>query len=166
MTRTSRREGLTIVEVLIALAIIGVAFTILSVALVGSLQNTERAGTRTQTTHYLNFIGRLVAGGSMDALPRLGEVSPAETVRVWGYGTLQTAFPELPLPSGARTDPARYRAEVEYEGVISFAGAESVRYRITVCTQATTGGEACVSGTTLGPEPHGDGSGGMMTGVN
>ncbi len=52
------RRGLTIVEVLVALVVIVVAFTILSTALVSNLQQTQRAGTRTQTTQFLAYFGR------------------------------------------------------------------------------------------------------------
>ena len=153
------RSGLTIVEVLIALAIVGVAVAILSTSLVGNLQQTERAGTRTQTTQYLNFLGRKVAGGDGAVL------APAGAALTWAYGELGGAFPDLPTGSGGRDDAERYRASVEHVANVAFVGAEAVQYRITVCTQSTTG-EACVVGTTLGPEPAAGGAAPLLPGIN
>jgi prepilin-type N-terminal cleavage/methylation domain-containing protein len=152
-----RRRGLTIIEVLVALAIIAVAFTLLSTALVGSLQQTSRAGTRTQTTQYLEFLGRQVAGGSGAVLAAAG------TPIAWAYGALDDAFPELPGAGGA--DAAAYRAEVAQVATVAFAGASAVQYRITVCTQDATG-ETCVAGTTLGPPPSAGGTPPLLPGIN
>lgn len=155
----SRRQGLSLVEVLIALVIIGIAFTILSVALVSSLRNTERAGTRTQTTQYLNYIGRLVSGADNRVLPAVGET------RTWAYGAMAAAFPDLPGGTAGRNNPNLYRATVESLGWFSFAGADSVQYRVTVCTESSTG-EACVAGTTLGSPPYTDDPLGTLPGIN
>ncbi len=153
------RRGLTIVEVLIALAIVGVAVAILSTSLVGSLKQTERAGTRTQTTQYLNVLGRKVAGGDGAVL------APVGAALAWAYGELDDAFPDLPTGTGGRDDADRYRASVEHVAEVAFVGAEAVQYRITVCTQSTTG-EACVAGTTLGPEPAPGGATPPLPGIN
>lgn len=154
-----RYQGLSLVEVLIALVIVGIAFTILSVALVGSLRNTERAGTRTQTTQYLNYIGRLVSGADNRVLPAVGET------RTWAYGAMAAAFPDLPGGTAGRNNPNLYRATVESLGWFGFAGAQSVQYRVTVCTESSTG-EACVVGTTLGSPPWTDNPSGVLNGIN
>lgn len=153
------RRGLTILEVIIALVVIGVAFTILSTALVGSLRTTELAGTRTQTTQYLNYIGRLVSGADNRVLPAVGET------RTWAYGAMAAAFPDLPGGTAGRNNPNLYRTTVESLGWFSFAGANSVQYRVTVCTQASAG-EACVAGTTLGSPPYTDEPTGTLPGIN
>ncbi len=157
--RASSNRGLTIVEVLIAIVIIGVAFTILSTALVGSLRNTERSGTRTQTTQYLSYLGRKVSGGDNAVLPLAGQTL------TWAYGTLGAAFPDLPTVGGTRSNVNLYRATVQSVAAVNFVGATSVRYRITVCTQSTTG-EACVSGTTLGSPPYTEDPTGVLPGIN
>lgn len=156
----SRRRGLSIIEVLVALVVVGIAFAILSTALVGNLRNTERAGTRTQTTQYLNYLGRQVSGGMNNAV-----LPPAGDTFSWGYGALGAAFPDLPGGTGTRNDANRYRAAIESLGAFTFAGASSVRYSITVCTESSTG-EACVSGTTLSSPPHTGTPSGVTTGLN
>lgn len=153
------RRGLTIVEVLIALGIIGVAFAILSTALVGNLQHTQRAGVRTQATHYLNYLGRRVAGGDAGVLAEVDEPI------AWDYGALVTAFPDLPSGAAGRADADRYRAVVENVGTIDFVGALTVHYRVTVCTASATG-ETCVAGNTLGPEPAVGGTPPPLEGIN
>lgn len=153
------RRGLSLVEVLVALAIIAIAFTILSTALVGNLQQTSRAGTRTQTTQYLAYFGRKVAGGDAAVLAAAG------TPLAWGYGALGAAFDDLPTGGGGLDDAARYRAEVAQVGTVAFVGASAVQYRITVCT-TDVGGESCVRGSTLGPPPTPAGTPPLLPGIN
>lgn len=153
------RRGLTIVEVLVALVVIVVAFSILSTALVGNLQQTQRAGTRTQTTQYLAYFGRKVAGGDPAVLAAVG--SPL----TWGYGALASAFDDLPSGGGDLADVSRYRAEVEQVGSVAFVGASAVHYRIVVCATGTTG-EACATGNTLGPPPTPGGTPPLLPGIN
>jgi prepilin-type N-terminal cleavage/methylation domain-containing protein len=140
------RQGLSLVEVIIALAIVAIAMAILSTALVGNLRFTDVAGARTQTTQYLSFLGRRVAGGAPDVLPAAG------ATLTWGYGTLAAAFEDLPAGGGGRDDVARYRAEVENVAGVTFVGATAVQYRVTVCSE-TTAGESCATGVTVGPAP-------------
>lgn len=154
-----RRDGLTILEVLIALVIVGVSFAILSVAMVGSLQQTQRAGIRTQSTQYLNYFGRLVAGGDQAVL------AGSTTALSWGYGALGGAFVDLPTGSGGSADAARYRAVIENVGAVTFVGASAVHYRVTVCTTSVTG-ETCVVGNTLGPAPGLPGGTPPLEGIN
>lgn len=153
------RRGLTIIEVLVALVIVAVAFTILSTGLVGSLQQTQRAGIRTQTTQYLADFGRRVAGGDGAVL------AAASTPLTWAYGGLGAAFADLPTGGGIG-DAARYRVQIEQVGTVTFVGATAVQYRITVCTMTTTG-ESCTVGTTLGPPPTAGGSSPpLLPGIN
>ena len=155
-----RRRGMTIIEVLVALVIIGIAFTILSVALVGNLRQTDRFGARTQTSQFLSYLGRLVAGGDPDVL------AAADTPLTWDYGQLGAAFADLPTGSGGRDDVARYRATIEQVSAVNFVGASAAQYRITVCS-TDVAGEACVNGTTLGPAPLGVGTAPpLLPGIN
>lgn len=147
------RHGLTLAEVVIAMAVVAVAFTILSTALVFNLQVTGTSGARTQTTQYLNYLGRLVAGGNVDVLP------PAGGTLTWDYGAMATAIAFADLPGGSGWEAAdRYRASVEHVGVVTFAGAEGVQYRVTVCSM-TPNGESCTVGVTIGPERLAGGGG-------
>lgn len=153
------RRGLTIVEVMVALLVVGIAFTVISIALVNSIRQTDRAGARTQSTQYLSYLGRMVAGGAAGVL-----AFPAEPEQ-WDYGQLADAFEDLPTGAGGREDAARYRAIVENVGAVSVAGAAAVQYRITVCTTSVAG-EACISGVTVGPEPSVDGNPAPLEGIN
>ncbi|MFN2322263.1 MAG: prepilin-type N-terminal cleavage/methylation domain-containing protein [Trueperaceae bacterium] len=144
------RRGLSLVEVIIALAVVAIAFAILSTALVGQLRFSGNANARTQTTQYLNYLGRLVAGGAEDVLPAAGNTL------TWDYGAMVAAFPDL--PGGAGLDAAgRYRAEVESVGAVAYVGAIGVQYRVRVCSVTPTG-ESCAAATTIGPAPAATGA--------
>lgn len=140
------RRGLSLVEVIIALAIVMIAIGILSTAIVSNLRVTSTFGARTQTTQYLNYLGRLVSGGSPAVL------SVAGTPLTWDYGDMATSFTDLPTGGGGLEEAGRYRAEVENLGGVTFLGANAVQYRVTVCSQ-TASGESCTVGLTLGPPP-------------
>lgn len=153
------RRGLSLVEVIIALAVVAIAFAILSTALVGQLRFSGNANARTQTSQYLNYLGRLVVGGDAAVLPPVGES------RVWAYGALETAFPDL--PSGGGLEAAdRYRAQVDSVAAITYVGATGVQYRVTVCSETPTG-ESCSVAATIGPPPlAGGGSAPPLPGIN
>jgi prepilin-type N-terminal cleavage/methylation domain-containing protein len=151
------KRGLTLIEVLVALLILGVAVAILSIALLGSVRQTDRFGARTQASDFLSYLGRQVTAGEVAALPF------ANAPLAWDYGELAAAFPEL--AAEGRADPARYRASIERIAPIAFAGAEAVQYRIAVCTTAASG-EACVEGTTLGPDALDRGPASLLPGLN
>jgi prepilin-type N-terminal cleavage/methylation domain-containing protein len=142
------RRGLTLVETIIALAIIAIAFSILATAFVGNVRVSGTAGERTQSTQYLSYLGRLVAGGGVAGGAAV--LPAAEGSISWDYGALVEAFPDLPSQAGQRGDAARYRAEVEHLGAVGFLGGSGVEYRITVCSTTVTG-ESCTVGVTVGP---------------
>lgn len=152
------RRGMSLVEVILALAVVAIAFAILSTALVGQLRFAGTAGARTQTTQYLNYLGRLVVGGNADVLPAVG------ASLTWAYGALATSFPDLPGGSGLEA-AARYRAQIDGVGAVNFAGAQGVQYRVTVCSVAPTG-ESCTSAVTIGPAPVASGSAPPLPGIN
>lgn len=153
------RRGLSLVEVIIALAVVAIAFAILSTALVGQLRFSGNANARTQTAQYLNYFGRLVAGGDAAVLPALG------ASEVWDYGALGTDFPDLPAGSGLEATD-RYRVQIDSVAVVTYVGATGVQYRVTVCSVTPTG-ESCAVGATIGPAPlAGGGSAPPLPGIN
>lgn len=152
------RRGLSLVEVIIALAVVAIAFAILSTALVAQLRASGTAGARTQTTQYLNFLGRLVAGGNADVLPAAG------ASLTWDYGAMGTSFPDLPGGDGLEA-ANRYRAQVDNVAAVSFVGAVGVEYRVSVCSM-TPNGESCAVGVTIGPAPVAGGSAPPLPGIN
>lgn len=157
-TTASRAQGLTLLEVILAIAIIGVLSAMLTTAVVGNLQKTRSFGSRTQAAQILNLIGRRVAGGESALLPASG--APVS----WDYGGLAGAFPDL-ATQGSFTEPDLYRAAVSNAGSVSLAGASLVEYDVSVC-YAGDGGESCVRGSTLGPEPGGAANTAPLPGIN
>jgi len=153
------RRGLSLVEVIIALAVVAIAFAILSTALVGQLRFSGNANARTQTTQYLNYLGRLVVGGDAAVLPAVGDSL------VWDYGQLGAAFPDLPGGGGLEAAD-RYRAQIDSVAGITYVGATGVQYRVSVCSVTPTG-ESCAVGSTIGPPPlAGGGSAPPLPGIN
>lgn len=144
-TLAGRSAGLTLLEVIIALAVVGVVTALLSTAVVGNLQKSRTFGGRTQAGQILNYFGRRVAGGDRALLPASG------TPLSYDYGTLKTSFKEL-TSDGGFADPDRYRVDITNVGSVTLSSASAVRYDVTVCFQAS-GGESCVVGTTLGAAP-------------
>lgn len=142
--KTRPQHGLSLVEVIVALAVVMIAIGILATAIVSNLRITSTSGARTQTTQYLNYLGRLVSGGTPVVL--------ADPTLEWAYGDLGTTFTDLPTGGGGLEEAARYRAEIENLGAVTFLGADAVQYRVTVCSQTATG-ESCAVGLTLGPAP-------------
>ena len=136
-----RDSGLTIVEVLVALAVLAIVIAVLTTAMVTSMQQNVVAGGRTQAVQILNYLGRLASGGDARVI--------TDSSVAWGYGQLPTTFTELAAGDGFMA-PERYRAEVARVGVLSIGVASMQHYRVRVCWQAA-GGEQCVTGDTAGP---------------
>lgn len=145
MRWTRAALGLTVIEVLIALAVIGVVTATFTTAVVGNLHHASVTGARTEAVQVLDYLGRRAAGGDSAVLPAAG--SPLS----WGYGTLATSFPDL-TNHGGLSDPARYRADVSNAGTVAMAGASATEYDVRVCYQAG-GAEHCVQAATMGPAP-------------
>lgn len=158
MSHAAGRQGLTIIEVLIALAIVAVISTVLLTTVVTSFRTDRASGERTQAAQYLNYLGRRVAGGHRAALPTATD--PA----TWGYGELDTAFPDLTTADGF-ADPNRFRARVALDGDISVPTASIVHYVIDVCWRGTDS-ESCLTGHTGGPPPTAPGTPPPLPGLN
>jgi prepilin-type N-terminal cleavage/methylation domain-containing protein len=155
--RTAATRGLTVIEVLIALAVIGVITATFTTTVVSTLHHSSVTGARTEAVQVLNYLGRRAAGGDTVVLPAAG------TPNTWAYGSLGSSFPDL-TNQGGLTDPARYRAAITNAGTVTLAGASSVEYDVNVCYQAG-GGEHCVQATTLGPAPSSGGSTPTLPGI-
>lgn len=135
-------KGLSMVEVLIALAVVGIVVAVLTTATLSSVRNTATSGGRTQATQVLSYLGRLVAGGD-DILFQNEELQ-------WGYGELGGHFTELAREAG-RADPDLYRAEITTDEEVTFRSVSMPLYQVSVCWM-TSGTESCVTGETVGPE--------------
>lgn len=145
--RPLRAEGLTLLEVVLALAVLAVLGAVFTTSILSNLRHTTVAGQRTQAAQALNYIGRRVAGGDAAVIPAaLGDTA------TWDYGDLGTAFDDLTGADGF-ADPDRYKVSVTATGEVSlFTGADTatvVQYDIQVCFENQSS-ESCISGTTLG----------------
>lgn len=137
-----RSEGLTLLEVVLALAVLAIIGATITTAILNNLRHTTTAGQRTQGAQVLNYLGRRVAGGDALVLPNAG------ATLTWDYGDLGTTFTDLQGADGV-AEPERYRVTITASGTVSVAGASVVQYDLNVCFQGQQG-ESCVAGTTLG----------------
>ena len=157
-SRARRQGGLTLLEVIIAIAVLGIVTAVLTTGVVGNLQKTRTFGGRTEASQILNYFGRRVAGGDNVVLP--------SSTLDWDYGDLTTAFPELSR-EGGYAEPDRFRVSITNQGTVGVGSSSSTatRYDVSVCFQAA-GGESCLSGTTLGAAPSAAGSAPPLPGMN
>lgn len=139
------KQGLTVVEAMVAIAILGIITAAVMTTFVNSIRFNADAGKRTQSAQLLNYLGRRVAGG--EGLVLAG----ADDALEWTYGELDAAFPELSGEEGF-ANPDFYRASVSNMGEIALDSASIIHYRIEVCVRAN-GDENCVRGDTAGPPP-------------
>jgi type II secretory pathway pseudopilin PulG len=137
-------KGFTIIEVLISLAVLIIAISILSSTVIGSTRHDRNSGMKTQAVELLNYIGRYALEGSTVVVP----AAPATTKTI-NYGALASTLPGIQSQSGFG-DLANYKAVVESKGTVSLAGAVANRYDIKVCWKDKAG-EACIGSTTMGP---------------
>jgi prepilin-type N-terminal cleavage/methylation domain-containing protein len=138
------RQGFTIIEVLISLAILVVAISVLSSTIIGSTRHDRNSGQRTQAVELLNYIGRYALEGSSVVIP----ASPA-TLKTINYGSVASAFPDL-LVQGGFSDPSLYKATITFKGQVALSTASANQYDINVCWKDKDQ-ESCVLATTLGP---------------
>lgn len=138
------QQGLTIIEVLVAVAIIGISVSILMTASLSSIRHNAVSGSRTQAAQVLGFLSRLASFGDENMFAADPE---------WDYGALPLAFPEL-ASEGGRTDPDLYRASVVALGSVGLGQAQQVHYQVSVCWLAGAD-EHCVRADTAGPVPGG-----------
>jgi len=160
LTDTRRAEGLSVIEVLVAITILGIVTAAILTTYVSSIRNNADAGRRTQSVQILNSIGRRVAGA--DPLVLAQPDAPI----VWDYGELKTAFPEL--TGDGIANPDLYRVVVTNAGEISLGTAQVTHYTVQTCTRAQgSSAERCVVGDTAGvpPGPVGGEPGGLP-GIN
>lgn len=144
--------GLSVVEVLVALAILGIVTAAVVTTYLGSIQTNADSGRRTQSAQILNSIGRRVAGGDTMSLAQPG------TPIVLDYGELGSAYPEM--RGDGVSDPSLYRVKITNIGVVSLESARVVHYQIEVCTQSfVSDEESCLIGNTasVAPGPPTDG---------
>lgn len=146
-----RAEGLSVIEVLVALAVLGIVTAAILTTYLGSIRTNSDSGRRTQSVQIMNAIGRRVAGADPAVLAQPG------TPLAWGYGQLKSGFPEL--TGDGIADPDLYRVVVTNLGAVTLGAAQVIHYSVETCTRSrANGAESCVTGDTAGvpPGPEGD----------
>jgi type II secretory pathway pseudopilin PulG len=143
-----KKTGFTIIEVLISLAILIIAITILSSTVIGSVRHDKNSGQKTQAVEFLNFLGRYAADGNSSVIPNL-----ATTQRVLDYGSLKSTFPNF-VDQGGFSNPDLYKATVTRTGTVNLSSASANQYDIQVCWKDRAL-EMCISAITLGPDSPG-----------
>lgn len=137
-----KTKGLTLLEVLISISLLGIVVSLFTTSFVTTLQQENIAGERTQAVRFLDYLGRLVVGNA--------EVLTREDDLVWDYGELSGTFKEL-KDVGGFTNPDSFRATITSPGTIGMAGVSLTHYNIEVCWTEPSG-EICVDADTIAPQ--------------
>lgn len=140
-----RSEGLTLIEVIIAVAIIATIMGALTTTVVSNIRRTSATNGSAQAAQLFNYLGRRVVGGDAAVLP------DTNATLSWGYSELGGAFSDLAHEQGV-ADPKFFRASISNTGSYSFSGSSLDTYALEVCHNFG-GGETCVTGMTMGPSP-------------
>jgi len=121
----TRQRGMTLVEVLVAITVLGVALAAFTGVMLQSQRTNSQAGIRAQAVQSLNYLGRRAATAGQAVVP-----IPPDTERSWAAGTLgRTDFADL---NTAGIDLNLFSAAVTNLGPVPFAGITGVEYRIEV----------------------------------
>lgn len=150
---TLDRSGFTLVEVILAIAVLAIVLAAVAITMVSSMQHNFASGSRSQASQVMNYLGRRVAGGEIS---NLGDTE-------WDYGALATAFGDLTRENNL-ANPDLYRADIAQMPSIGIGDTSIPHYRVRVCW-LDGAGETCVEGHTAGPGPGGE-SGEMLPGIN
>lgn len=150
-------KGLSVLETLIAVSVLGMVLLSLSLLLTDSLRQTSITGSQTQAVQILNYVGRRIVGGETD----LVNLSPI------GYGNLRQVFPELSQEI-RHANPDLYKVEIRGQGTPTWAGNLGIsleQYEIRVCWK-TGGRELCTSAHTYSSPPASSGGNPPLPGIN
>ncbi len=153
-----RAQGLTLLEVILALAVLGIVGAVFTTSVLRNLRHTTTSGTRTQAAQVLNYFGRRIVGGDAALRPAVGDEL------AWTYDELSAAFPDIGGATGM-ADADRYRVVISSPGTSTVAGATLQQYDVTVCF-ATPDAESCVTGSTLSSTDSPSGSTPPLPGIN
>lgn len=153
-----KQNGMSVVEVIMAVSIIAIMFAILTPALINSSQRTAITGQTVQASLVLNFFVRQIVGGNNSVL------APSDQALSWDYGKLSSSGLGL-ADEKDLAKPDLYKVTVSQEGSVKLLSAESIQYRTEVCF-AQGRDETCVDAVTLGPSPTASGNGIILPGIN
>ncbi len=131
-------SGLSLLEVVVAVAICGIVHAALSTVTVSSLRESNRGNHRNQATQVLDTVGRRIAGGlDPGILASSGSTVTLAGAEVDEFMNLR-AFRE-----------AAFEVSIQNAGLFTLGTTRLSEYRIEVCYQGDSI-RNCVTGTTLG----------------
>lgn len=139
-------DGLTLIEVLAAIAILGIIIAVFSSSFISSMSVTRAMGNQTDANTVLSFFGRMASGGAGRSLgfsPTAGSLS-------YTYGQLEASFPELASADAHVKDANLYQVSITSPGTIDVGIVRLYQYDIEVCWQDRNQ-DRCISGLTAGP---------------
>lgn len=148
------QNGLTLIEVLVALAILGIIIAVYSASFTSSLQTTRTMGNITDANTVLSFFGRMATGGASRTI----SFPTGSTILNYNYGSLEASFPELASADTNVKDANEYRVQITTPGLLAVGDIDLVQYAISVCWRER-GNERCVAGQTAGPQMLPEGGG-------
>lgn len=149
----TRLRGLTMIEVLLAIAVLAIALAAIAMTTTSGLRQNAIAGGRTQAAQVLNYLGRRVAGGEA------AQLQPLQ----WNYGELAGTFEEM-SNDGNLSNPELYKAEIRMLETLGIGASTMVHYQIEVCWEQGDS-ENCLVGDTAGPALTGS-TGDSLPGIN
>ena len=133
------REGFTLIETIVAIAVCAIVLTALTTVATSSLRIGRDGNFKIQATQVLDTVGRRVAGGvDLALLP-----APDAPIAI-DYGELDEL---VSLGDTAWSDA--FRVTITRDGSATIGSSSVARYRIEVCHRSGDD-ERCVRGTTLG----------------
>lgn len=141
MNKYRSQKGLTVVEVLIALSLIGVIIAVFSTSLGGNLRVTQSTGQKGQAAQLMTYIGQQVINGNTAFLVN------ANSSQTFDYNSLG-ARTDLSTDAGL-ADLDNYKVTLSNVKQVTFQTISLFEYVINVCYK-TQGDESCVQGSTLG----------------
>jgi prepilin-type N-terminal cleavage/methylation domain-containing protein len=145
---TQKTNGLTVVEVIVAISIIGILLAILTPSIIQSMRQTSTTGNRTQAAQIVNYLGRRLINLDTTILPATGQTNQ------WDYGQLGAAITDLDNDSAEGvSQPNNFEATISDLGIFTWQGVNTRKYQISVCFR-NAGNENCITTTTLAtPNP-------------
>jgi prepilin-type N-terminal cleavage/methylation domain-containing protein len=141
------RYGLTLVEVIVAIAMLAIVLAAFSSGAISNIKQNASSGSRTAAVRLIDYLGRLATEGDSTILPVANT-----TVRNWNYGGL-SSLPGLSSEAGL-ANPALYKASVTSSTVPAWSTSLGVgmrSYTLSVCWK-NSGSEPCIQAVGVGPD--------------
>src|SRR6056297_2959426 len=135
------RQGFTLIETIVAVAVLAIVLTALTTVATSSLRTGRDGNFKIQATQVLDTVGLRVAGGVDLAL-----LPAQDTPITVGYGDVDDV-----VDFGDTSWSDAFHFTITRDGSVTVGASSVARYRIEVCHRSGDD-ERCVRGTTLSRE--------------